>query len=56
MLQQIKNIYTQCPNGYHVDHVVPQKKKNVCGFHVENNLQYSKPRENVQKGNNYNNE
>lgn len=47
----IKDLYENCPKGYHVDHEYPLSSKEVCGLHVLANLRYLPALENIAKGN-----
>lgn len=49
-LDAIQSIFTWCPTGYHVDHVIPLQGKLVSGLHVPNNLRCIPARDNASKG------
>lgn len=55
-LETIKNIYEKCPNGFHVDHLIPVKGitsegNRVSGLHVPLNLRYLPAVINISRGN-----
>ena len=54
-LEKIRGIYNNCPEGFHVDHMIPLNGKIVSGLHVDNNLQYLLSKDNLIKHNKFEN-
>lgn len=50
-LRAIKEFYAACPEGYHVDHIIPLKNGVFPSFHSLENLQYLPAQENISKNN-----
>lgn len=46
-------IFARCPEGHHVDHVIPLRGRLVSGLHVEGNLQYLPASVNQRKHNKF---
>ena len=53
-LVEISKFYSKCPEGHHVDHVIPLQGELVSGLHVINNLQYLTIADNLSKNNKFN--
>lgn len=50
-LDKVREIYINCPENMHVDHIFPLNSDWVCGLHNEFNLQYLSPEDNLKKSN-----
>lgn len=52
-MELISKFYKECPEGYHVDHIVPLQGALVSGLHVHTNLQYLTAEDNISKHNKF---
>lgn len=52
-LLAIQEFYDYCPEGHHVDHIIPLQGEKVSGLHIRENLQYMTAEENLSKGNKF---
>lgn len=50
-LGAIRTFYYNCPEGHHVDHVLPLNGKSISGLHTLENLQYLLAADNLKKSN-----
>lgn len=50
---EVRRIYAECPDGWHVDHIIPVNGETVCGLHVPENLQHLPAKINQAKGNSF---
>jgi hypothetical protein len=48
-IKELDRIYKEKPANVHVDHIIPLRGELVSGLHVEYNLQYLSPEENIFK-------
>lgn len=51
--EALATFYSNCPVGYHVDHIIPLQGELVSGLHILANLQYLPANENLVKGNKF---
>lgn len=51
--KQIAAFYDGCPEGFHVDHIIPLQGELVSGLHTLSNLQYLPAADNIAKGNTF---
>lgn len=52
-LSLIRKFYNECPDGYHVDHIIPLRGDIVSGLHTLSNLQYLLASDNLKKNNTF---
>jgi hypothetical protein len=50
---KIAEFYSMCPQGFHVDHIIPLQGDLVSGLHTLSNLQYLSSADNIRKGNSF---